>query len=132
MPCCLPWRNIPQNENPAILEIMEFNEHKPIYLQISDTICDKILSCEWLEEERIPSVRELGVTLGVNPNTIMRTYEHLQSIEIISNKRGVGYFVNTGAKNTIIALQREQFIRDELPKIKRRMNLLGLKPSEIF
>ena len=80
----------------------------------------------------VKSLRELGVTLGVNPNTIMRTYEHLQSIEIISNKRGVGYFVNTGAKNTIIALQREQFIRDELPKIKRRMNLLGLKPSEIF
>jgi DNA-binding transcriptional regulator YhcF (GntR family) len=77
-------------------------------------------------------VRELGVTLGVNPNTIMRTYEHLQNLEIISNKRGVGYFVNIGAKNTIIALQREQFIRDELPKIKRRMNLLGLKPSEIF
>lgn len=111
---------------------MEFNEHKPIYLQISDTICDKILGDEWREEERIPSVRELGITLGVNPNTIMRTYDHLQSIEIIYNKRGVGYYVTAGAKATIISLQREQFIKEELPKITKRMNLLGLKPSDIF
>jgi DNA-binding transcriptional regulator YhcF (GntR family) len=111
---------------------MEFNEHKPIYLQISDTICDKILGDEWREEERIPSVRELGITLGVNPNTIMRTYDHLQSIEIIYNKRGVGYYVTAGAKATIVSLQREQFIKEELPKITKRMNLLGLKPSDIF
>jgi len=111
---------------------MEFNEHKPIYLQISDTICDKILGDEWREEERIPSVRELGITLGVNPNTIMRTYDHLQSIEIIYNKRGVGYYVTAGAKATIVSLQREQFIKEELPKITKRMNLLGLKSSDIF
>jgi len=111
---------------------MEFNEHKPIYLQISDTICDKILGDEWREEERIPSVRELGITLGVNPNTIMRTYDHLQSIDIIYNKRGVGYYVTAGAKATIVSLQREQFIKEELPKITKRMNLLGLKPSDIF
>ncbi len=111
---------------------MEFNVHKPIYLQISDTICDKILGDEWREEERIPSVRELGITLGVNPNTIMRTYDHLQSIEIIYNKRGVGYYVTAGAKATIVSLQREQFIKEELPKITKRMNLLGLKPSDIF
>ena len=111
---------------------MEFNEHKPIYLQISDTICDKILGDEWREEERIPSVRELGITLGVNPNTIMRTYDHLQSIEILYNKRGVGYYVTAGAKATIVSLQREQFIKAELSKITKRMNLLGLKPSDIF
>lgn len=111
---------------------MEFNEHKPIYLQISDTICDLILTNEWNEEERIPSVREYGGMLGVNPNTIMRTYDHLQEAEIIYNKRGVGYFVKTGAKEQIITIQREQFIQEELPKIKRRLELLGLNPTEIF
>lgn len=111
---------------------MEFNEHKPIYLQISDTICDLILTNEWNEEERIPSVREYGGILGVNPNTIMRTYNHLQEAEIIYNKRGVGYFVKTGAKEQIITIQREQFIQEELPKIKRRLELLGLNPTEIF
>lgn len=111
---------------------MEFNEHKPIYLQISDTICDLIITDEWREEERIPSVREYGGILGVNPNTIMRTFDHLQNAEIIYNKRGVGYFVSPGAKKRIISIQREQFIEDELPKIKRRLELLGLNPKDIF
>ncbi len=111
---------------------MEFNEHKPIYLQISDSLSDKILSGEWVTEDRIPSVRELGITLGVNPNTIMRTYDHLQSTDVIYNKRGVGYFVSPGAKTSIIKSQKEQFIKEELPKIVKRMQLLGIKPEEIF
>lgn len=111
---------------------MEFNEHKPIYLQISENICDLILTGEWSEEERIPSVREYGGVLGVNPNTIMRTYDHLQEAEIIYNKRGVGYFISSGAKLKIISIQREQFIDEEVPKIKRRLDLLGLKATDIF
>lgn len=111
---------------------MEFNEHKPIYLQIADALCDKVLSKEWQAEDRIPSVRELGTTLGVNPNTIMRTYEHLQSTDVIYNKRGVGYFVSPGARESIIKIQKEQFLTQELPKILKRMSLLGIKPSEVF
>lgn len=111
---------------------MEFNEHKPIYLQIADNLCDKILSGEWQPEERIPSVRELGTLLGVNPNTIMRTYDHLQSSEVIFNKRGVGYFISKDAKDSIIAAQRNQFIQEELPKILKKMALLGINPSEVL
>jgi len=111
---------------------MEFYEHKPIYLQIADTLCDKVLSGEWVTEDRIPSVRELGVALGVNPNTIMRTYDHMQSTDVIYNKRGVGYFISPGSKASIIKTQKEQFIKEELPKILKRLSLLGIKPSEIF
>ena len=48
---------------------MEFNQNKPIYLQIADGINEKILSGELKEGDRILSVRELGGELGVNPNT---------------------------------------------------------------
>ncbi len=111
---------------------MEFNEHKPIYLQIADNLCDKILSEEWKPEERIPSVRELGMLLGVNPNTIMRVYDYLQSYGIIFNKRGVGYFISKDAKEIIISVQKQQFIQEELPKILKRMKLLGINPSELL
>lgn len=77
---------------------MEFNEHKPIYLQIADNLCDKILGGEWQPEERIPSVRELGTLLGVNPNTIMRTYDHLQSLEVIFNKRESATYIKRGKR----------------------------------
>ncbi|PKO95859.1 MAG: GntR family transcriptional regulator [Bacteroidetes bacterium HGW-Bacteroidetes-7] len=111
---------------------MDFNEHKPIYLQISDNICEKILTEEWPADERIPSVRELGSNLGVNPNTIMRTYEHLENLNIISNKRGVGFFVENDAKSKIVKIQRDQFLKEELPLIIKKMSLLGIQPSDVF
>ena len=56
---------------------MEFNNNKSIYLQICDAICEQILSGKLGPDERIPSVREYGAEIGVNPNTIMRSYEKL-------------------------------------------------------
>lgn len=50
---------------------MEFNQNKPIYLQIADGILEKILSSELKEGDRILSVRELGAELGVNPDNCL-------------------------------------------------------------
>ena len=58
---------------------MDFKKQKPIYLQIADTLCERIMAGEWQVDERIPSVRDVAAELGVNPNTVMRTYDHLQN-----------------------------------------------------
>ena len=111
---------------------MEFNEHKPIYLQTADMMREKILCDTWPEEARIPSVRELGATLGVNPNTIVRSYQQLESKEIIYNKRGLGYFVKSGAKERIKEAQRRAFIEEELPQFKAKAALLGITKEELL
>lgn len=111
---------------------MEFSENKPIYLQIFEVICDRILSGELKPEARIPSVREYGADIGVNPNTVMRTYEKLTSDGIIFNKRGIGYFVSAEAKDIILTAQRKAFLDEEVPQILRKMELLGLDPATIF
>ena len=110
---------------------MEFVDNKPIYIQIYDSICEKILSGEYIESERIPSVRELGGEIGVNPNTIMRSYEKLSAEGVIYNKRGTGYFVSNDAKELILAAQRREFLENELPIIRKRMDLLGIDISEL-
>ncbi|MFI3239290.1 MAG: GntR family transcriptional regulator [Bacteroidales bacterium] len=110
---------------------MEFNPHKPIYLQIADALCNRVLSGEWLPNARIPSVRELGTSLGVNPNTIMRVYEYLQSLEVIYNKRGIGYFICSDAYEQIIRAERKHFMREELPAFVARMKLLGIDIKSI-
>ena len=51
---------------------MEFDSNKPIYLQIMDSFFNRILAAELNEEDRVPSVRELGADIGVNPNTVAR------------------------------------------------------------
>ncbi len=108
---------------------MEFNSNKSIYLQICDAICEQILSGTLRPDERIPSVREYGAEIGVNPNTIMRSYEKLTADGIIYNKRGIGYFISPDALETVLEAQRKDFLENELPQILKRMKLLGIDPS---
>jgi len=110
---------------------MEFKDTKAIYLQIADYICDQILTGRWSESERIPSVRELGVALEVNPNTAMRTYDFLQEKGIIFNKRGIGYFVDENAKVKTIELRKKQFLEDDLPFFFKNMELIGMTLPEV-
>lgn len=110
---------------------MEFSENKPIYLQICDAICERILSGEFKPDERIPSVREYGASIGVNPNTVMRTYEKLTDDGVIFNKRGIGYFVSADAMKIVLENERKEFIENELPAIIKRMKLLGIDPASL-
>ena len=110
---------------------MEFKENQAIYLQIAESLCERILSGKWKAEDRLPSVRELGATLGVNPNTVARTYDYLQQKEIIYNKRGIGYFVAPGAKQVILTTLRERFLLEELPLFFRRIDLLSIPLTDI-
>ena len=106
---------------------MNFNSEKPIYIQIADSICERILSGELKSGERIPSVREYGGALEVNPNTVMRTYERLTADGIIHNRRGIGYFIADDAASKVLEAERKSFYETELPLLKRRMELLGIE-----
>ena len=105
---------------------MQFKEKKAIYIQIADKITDNILSERWKSNERIPSVREMAVDMEVNPNTIARTYEHLQDQGIIKNQRGIGYFVAPDAGELAKKSKRQDFIKNELPLFFKSMDLLGM------
>ena len=105
---------------------MEFSEPKGIYQQIADQIRERILQGDWQTGERIPSIRELAVELGVNPNTVTKSYQTLTDRKIISNQRGRGYFVSEEASENILSEMKEEFVRDELPRMFRAMRLLKI------
>ena len=77
---------------------MQFKENQTIYLQIAERISDEILLGHYAIGSRIPSVREYAALVEVNANTVMRSYEFLQTQGIIFNKRGIGFFVSPDAK----------------------------------
>ena len=106
--------------------MMQFSDDKPIWRQIYELIAMRILSDEWPEGSRIVSVRELAQEVGVNPNTVMRSYERLDGDGINFNRRGIGFFVAEGAKEHIREIERRKFLDEELPKLSERLNLLGL------
>ena len=105
---------------------MDFHSEKPIYLQIADSFSEDILSGKLNSDERIPSVREYGAELGVNPNTVMRVYEKLTAEGVLYNKRGIGYFISPDAREKILQAQKEEFLNVEVPQIIRKLELLGL------
>jgi len=111
---------------------MTFETNKPIYLQIADSICQNILSGELKEGDRIDSVREYGSKIGVNPNTVMRSFEKLTDLGIIFNKRGIGYFVCDAAADIVLEKARKDFLEQELPRLKKRMELLKINIEDIL
>lgn len=110
---------------------MNFKESKAIYLQIADRICDEILLGQYVEDERIPSVREYAAIVEVNANTVMRSYDYLQSQNIIYNKRGIGYFVSAGAKSLILTLRKTLFLEEELESFFKQLRILDIPIEEI-
>ena len=80
---------------------MIFKERQSIYLQIAERISDEILAGTYAPGSRVPSVREYAVMIEVNLNTVMRSYDTLQSWGILEMKRGLGYFVADDAVSTI-------------------------------
>ena len=111
---------------------MDFDGERPIYIQIADNICEKILSGEIKPGSRIPSVREWGAQIGVNPNTVARSYEILTDRKVIYNQRGIGFFVADDAREVISERERKRFIEEEAPLFLKRAELLGIDIKELL
>jgi GntR family transcriptional regulator len=110
---------------------MQFKENPAIYIQIAEYVCEQILLKKWKLGDKIISIRDLAVNMEVNPNTVQRAYDFLQQRDIITNKRGVGYFVEDDAMDRILGFRREQFIENELPVFMRNIYLLKIDFKEI-
>ena len=107
------------------------NSSKAIYLQIADDICDKILTGTFVPDERIPSVREYAAQVEVNVNTVMRAYDYLSSLEIIYNKRGLGFFAATDARLRVIDQRRRELLSDTAVNFFRQLDMLDITPARL-
>ena len=110
---------------------MDFQEVKPIYLQIADKIMDDIVAGIYPEGQRIPSVREYASSDEVNANTVMRTYDFLSQRELIFNRRGIGFFVEAEAREKILAMRKETFFASEATYFMQRLYSFGVSPDEL-
>ena len=110
---------------------MTFNNDKAIYIQMADRLCDDILAGTYSDDDRVPSVREYAVSLEVNTNTAVKAYDQLARNGIIYNRRGLGYFVTPGARDSIMQARRKAFLDTTLPSLFRDMRLLGIGIDDI-
>lgn len=110
---------------------MEFKQQQAIYLQIADLVCEKILRRERRAKEKIPSVREMAITIEVNPNTVIRAYGYLEEKRIIYKQRGIGYFVAKNAYENTLKLKKDIFLQRELPAFFKTIKLLKMGFKDI-
>lgn len=110
---------------------MQFSAAQPIYLQIMDLICEKILLHTWPAGQRVPSIRELAVQLEVNPNTVLRAYDLLQQEGIFLNQRGVGIFAADDAVQQATRYRRAQFLEQDILHLFRTLYMLEMNLDEL-
>ncbi|QJA07506.1 GntR family transcriptional regulator [Romboutsia sp. CE17] len=107
----------------------EFNNNKPIYLQIVDVLKLKIISGELEVGSKLKSVRDLALDFEVNPNTMQRALTELERENLVYSRRTSGRFV-TDDIDTIAHL-REEIARIEIAELYSILIRLGYKKEEL-
>ena len=110
---------------------LDFNSKLPIYHQISEMIKEAILNADLSAGDPIPSVREMSVNYGINPQTILNATALLINENVIEKKRGVGMFVSDSAKQILIEEEMKTFKSRQIPFIINRGEILGFNRKEI-
>ncbi len=110
----------------------EWNAHQPIYRQLRDRIIAMILDGVLGEGDPLPSVRNVAAEYRVNPLTVLKAYQQLTDEGIVEKRRGLGMFVNTGARELLLKAERERFLTEQWPGIRQTIQRLGLEPQELM
>lgn len=92
----------------------------------------QIISDTWAADCRMPSIKDLSVTMSVNNRTVLKAFEDMQAENVIYQKRGLGYFVSPDAKANINRIKREEFFAATLPEFIREMKTAGVTAEDIM
>lgn len=108
----------------------DFNTNQPIYLQIVQRLCRQIVRGELGASDKLPSVRELAVQMGVNPNTAQRVYSEMEKLEVAETRRGLGTFVTE--KEGRLQQLRYDLMTEQINGFVNDMKEMGFTAPEII
>lgn len=106
--------------------VITWNDNTPIYRQLRDRVVAMILDGVLKQGDALPSVRQVAADFQLNPITVSKAYQELVDEALVEKRRGLGMYVNEGARDTLLRSERERFMRDEWPLLRDRLNRLGL------
>jgi GntR family transcriptional regulator len=105
---------------------------RPVYLRLRELIAAAIIDGQYREGDMLPSVRAFAAEQGANPLTVAKAYQQFQSDGLIRVQRGVGMFVREGAAERLRSAERVQFLEQEWPQVRERMERLGIAPADLL
>lgn len=110
----------------------EWNDSQPIYRQLRDRVVAMILDGVLEEGDPLPSVRSVAADYRVNPLTVLKGYQELVDEGLVESRRGLGMFINAGARKLLLEGERQKFLSEEWPRISATIQRLGLKAAELL
>jgi len=109
----------------------EWDNSQPIYRQLRDRVVAMILDGILKEGDPLPSVRSVAAEYRLNPLTVLKAYQELVDEQLVEARRGLGMFVNAGARNLLLKGERERFLSEEWPRVAATIDRLGLTQKEL-
>jgi GntR family transcriptional regulator len=110
----------------------EWNDSQPIYRQLRDRVVAMILDGVLKEGDPLPSVRNVAAEYRVNPLTVLKGYQELVDEGLVESKRGLGMFINAGARRVLLQGERKKFLAEEWPRVYANIQRLGLSAEELL
>lgn len=110
----------------------EWNDSQPIYRQLRDRVVALILDGVLNEGDPLPSVRNVAAEYRLNPITVLKAYQELVDEQLVEKRRGLGMFVNTGARKLLLKAEREKFLAEQWPRVYETIKRLGLSAEELL
>ncbi len=108
--------------------VLDYKSRKPIFEQVVERISSHICKEILLPDEQLPSVRSLASQLSINPNTIQRAYNQLESTGFIYSIKGKGSFV---CSQNELNLQMKNQQMEEIRGILQKGKDMGIKKTEV-
>ena len=110
----------------------EWSDSQPIYRQLRDRVVAMILDGVLKEGDSLPSVRTVAAEYLVNPLTVLKGYQQLVDEGLVESRRGLGMFINSGARDLLMQGERQKFLAEEWPRIQETIQRLGLSAEELL
>ena len=109
-----------------------WNDSTPIYRQLRDRVVAMILDGVLKQGDPLPSVRQVAGDFQINPITVSKAYQELVDENLVEKRRGLGMYVNEGARDALLKSERERFLREEWPALYARLARLGLDLQDLL
>ncbi|MBS0432014.1 MAG: GntR family transcriptional regulator [Proteobacteria bacterium] len=109
-----------------------WNDNVPIYRQLRDRVVAMILDGVLNEGDPLPSVRQVAADYQINPLTVSKSYQELVDEQLVEKRRGLGMFVNQGARDVLLKSERERFLREEWPPLYARIKRMDIDLEKLM
>lgn len=107
-----------------------FVDGMPIYLQIIDELTIRIARRDYLPGEKLPSVREVAIEAGVNPNTVQRALTELERRGLVRTERTSGRFVTED--ESVLKEIHNNLSSEYIAEMIQKLRNIGMSDKEII